>query len=294
MLPDDADAHALYGAGQARAGLRRRRRASSEIAPALQDRSPSTPARSALRAELRVDDEQLRRGAATRAQTVLAINPEDVARAHHRRRRRASCATTRRATRPSAIACSRPTRARASFFHGVAEFLVKEHRYVEANALEEEAIKRRPEGLGGAGGARLATCLRLGDDAEGRRGAAARRGSGDPYNVRTYNLLNLFEDVIPKEYTLVEGKPFRFRVAKQRADDRSSATCRPMVEREYAELVQALRLHAGGAAHHRAVHRPAALRGAHRRAAGARGARRHLRQGDHRACRRRWAASTGA
>ncbi|MGZ3429168.1 MAG: tetratricopeptide repeat protein, partial [Polyangia bacterium] len=121
------------------------------------------------------------------------------------------------------------------FFHGVAELLVKEHRYVEANALEEQALKAEPKSwvaLAAIG----SNWLRLGEDQKGVE-ALREAWKRDPYNVRTYNLLRLFEDVIPKEYVLVEGTPFRFRVTK-----REQAVLlhyvKPFVEREYAELVK--------------------------------------------------------
>jgi tetratricopeptide (TPR) repeat protein len=121
------------------------------------------------------------------------------------------------------------------FFHGIAELCVKEHRYVEANALEEEALKVEPKSwvaLAAIG----SNWLRLGDD---QKGLASLRAAwkGDPYNVRTYNLLQLFEDVIPKEYVLVDGTPFRFRVTK-REQIALIHYVKPFVEREYAELTR--------------------------------------------------------
>src|SRR5205807_2477663 len=120
-------------------------------------------------------------------------------------------------------------------FHGVAEFLVKEHRYVEANQLEQEALKIEPKSwvaLAALG----SNWLRLGDDDKGL--AALREAwKRDPYNVRTYNLLNLFEDVIPKEYVLVDGTPFRFRVTRKEKP-LILHYIKPLVEREYAELVK--------------------------------------------------------
>ncbi len=96
------------------------------------------------------------------------------------------------------------------FFHGVSEILIREHRYADAVALEEAALLVDPKDpvARAAYGANL---LRLGRETEG---LAALRESwkGDKYNVRTYNLLQLFEDVIPKRYTMIEAPPFRLRV----------------------------------------------------------------------------------
>ncbi|HEY1586109.1 MAG TPA: hypothetical protein VGH63_10520, partial [Polyangia bacterium] len=78
--------------------------------------------------------------------------------------------------------------------------------------------------------------LRLGEDQKGLD-ALKEAWKRDPYNVRTYNLLQLFEDVIPKEYVLVEGTPFRFRVAK-REEKVLLHYVKPLVTKEYAELVR--------------------------------------------------------
>src|SRR5262249_55268875 len=54
----------------------------------------------------------------------------------------------------------------------------------------------------------------MGDETNGRKylEEAAKR---DAFNVRTYNILNLFEDTIPQRYVMFSaGKVFRFRVAK--------------------------------------------------------------------------------
>ncbi len=104
----------------------------------------------------------------------------------------------------------------APFYHTIADFAVKEHRYREAIALEEQALKIDPKydvALAAIG----TGYLRLGDEANGLkylRDAAKR----DSFNVRTYNILNLFEETIPKKYeTFVPAQPkgtFRFRVPK--------------------------------------------------------------------------------
>ena len=118
-----------------------------------------------------VDDEAGRDALAT-ARQALAINPEDVRRAHRRRRRRLSARRHARATRRSATTCSQTNPRAWEFFHGIAEFLVKEHRYVEANALEEEALKLEPKSWVALAAHRqqLAAARRR---SEGPRGAAA-------------------------------------------------------------------------------------------------------------------------
>jgi cellulose synthase operon protein C len=96
------------------------------------------------------------------------------------------------------------------FFHDVGEVLVREHRYADAVAIEEEALSADDKDAV-ARAAYGANLLRLGREDEG---LAALRAAWkkDRYNVRTYNLLQLFEDVIPKQYTIVPVPPFRLRV----------------------------------------------------------------------------------
>ncbi|HEX9103861.1 MAG TPA: hypothetical protein VF997_16735, partial [Polyangia bacterium] len=185
------------------------------------------------RAERQVGDEAWSDALVT-AQRALAINPEDVA----ARTVVAAVAFLRDDKRAYEAERDRvlKTNPRAwELFHGVAEICVKEHRYVEANALEEEALKVEPKSwvaLAAIG----SNWLRLGDDKKGLE-ALREAWKRDPYNVRTYNLLQLFEDVIPKDYVLVDGTPFRFRVTR-REEPVLLHYVRPLVEREYAELVK--------------------------------------------------------
>ena len=97
----------------------------------------------------------------------------------------------------------------AEFFHIVARSAVREHRYKEAIALELEAIKINPkyyEAMGEVG----TGYLRLGEEEKGLEWMR-KSWEGDEYNVRTYNTLNLFEEEIPKQYSFVTGKYFKFR-----------------------------------------------------------------------------------
>ena len=100
-----------------------------------------------------------------------------------------------RRTRRSAIAgwrCARPT---ATSSPPTAEALVRHRRYEDAREVAADGVER--EGTH----ARLLTSLgntllRLGEEDAGL--AMLRRAwDRDPYDVRTYNLLNLFEKVIP-------------------------------------------------------------------------------------------------
>ncbi|HEY7957919.1 MAG TPA: tetratricopeptide repeat protein [Polyangia bacterium] len=230
VLPDDADAHTLM----ARVKLEQSYdvpAAEKELDLALK-KDPRHTAALALRAELLVDDEAWAQALAA-CDRVFAVNPHDL-------RGHIIAAAARllhgdekgfQKERDEVLAVDSHA---SAFFDGVADFLVKEHRYLEANQLEEQAIKLDPHDWS-AQAALGSNLLRLGDDTGGL--AALRRAwQGDPYNVRTYNLLNLFDDVIAKEYTLVPGTPFRFRVKtdEQKIIARYVA---PMVQREYKELV---------------------------------------------------------
>jgi tetratricopeptide (TPR) repeat protein len=229
ILPDDAEAHALYARVKMEQGYDIVG-AEKEIALALKKDPRETDALG-VRAEIALFDEDYAE-ALRRCQAVLAINPEDL------RARTVAAAARLLSDDRAGFEAERDrvlkTNPRASaFFRDVAEYLVKEHRYEEADTLDEQAIKVNPRdwvALANLG----SNLLRLGDD---KRGLAElqRAWKGDPFNVRTYNLLNLFEDVIPKGYTLVESKPFRFRVAN---DEKKilEQYVRPMVEREWKEL----------------------------------------------------------
>jgi tetratricopeptide (TPR) repeat protein len=162
----------------------------------------------ALRAEIALDAEELDQVAALVAE-LRRTNPRDEAaawlaaaralllddRAGYDREKEA-----RLATRP----------ADGAFFARVAEALVRHRRYEDARAVAADGVARdgqNAEGLASLG----LTLLRLGDEQEGV--AVLRRAwDRDPYDARTFNLLDLFEKVIPKRYTTVETEHLSFRV----------------------------------------------------------------------------------
>ena len=97
----------------------------------------------------------------------------------------------------------------AEFYHRVARSAVREHRYDRAIKLELQAIKVNPkyyEAMQAAG----TGYLRLGKEKPGIQWLK-RAWKGDEYNVRTYNTLDLFEEAIPKYYSFVRTKYFKFR-----------------------------------------------------------------------------------
>jgi tetratricopeptide (TPR) repeat protein len=100
----------------------------------------------------------------------------------------------------------------ADFFHGIAEHLARHHRYDEAITLEEEAVRLDPKDP-----AALAALgqhyLRRGDEPRGLA-LLERAWRGDKFNVRTYNVLDLFEEVLAKGYAFAARGRFRLRAPK--------------------------------------------------------------------------------
>lgn len=123
----------------------------------------------------------------------------------------------------------------AEFFHIVARSAVREHRYAEAIDLEKEAVKIDPkyfEAMQAIG----TGYLRLGQEKEGLEWLK-KAWKGDEYNVRTYNTLELFDDIIPNKYTFVTTRNFKFRYHndEQKMLHRYIA---PTMERAFAGMVQ--------------------------------------------------------
>jgi tetratricopeptide (TPR) repeat protein len=231
VTPDDAEAHYLMARVKLEQGYDVPA-AEKELALALK-KDPKHAGALAQKAELLVDAEDYE-GALKACQAVWAVNPEDLrahtvaAAAHLLLEDQAGYQRER-----ERVLKVNPTA--SQFFHGVAEMLVKEHRYPEANELEKQAIALDPKDYV-AQAALGSNLLRLGEDQAGVE-ALGRAWDGDHYNVRTYNLLNLFEKVIPHDYTMIEGKPFRFRVATKEKPILERYV-KPMVEREWKELTK--------------------------------------------------------
>jgi len=121
------------------------------------------------------------------------------------------------------------------FFAFVAEALIRHRRYDEARATAEEGVRADPRHarcqatLG-------TTLLRLGDEPAGLE-ALRRAWKSDPYDVRTYNLLNLFEKVIPARYITVDTQHLRFRV-EPAARPAIESVVAPFLEETYQRYVQ--------------------------------------------------------
>jgi tetratricopeptide (TPR) repeat protein len=101
------------------------------------------------------------------------------------------------------------------FYVIVSDYGVKQHRYQEAVDLNTRALALEPDNERalvalGAG------YLRLGDAHEEKGLAQLRKAwSRDPFDVMNFNLLALFEEVIPKEYESFTAAPFHFRMNKK-------------------------------------------------------------------------------
>ncbi len=124
----------------------------------------------------------------------------------------------------------------AAFYTTVSEHLSRMHRYGEAAALDERAIALDPRhwkaytNLGIGRG-------RLGDDT-GAKKLLERAHEGDPYEVRTYNLLERFYDKPIESFQWVEAKPMRLRV-HQRERAVLELVLPGLVQEAYAHLVKA-------------------------------------------------------
>jgi Tfp pilus assembly protein PilF len=120
------------------------------------------------------------------------------------------------------------------FFAFVAEALVRQRRYAEARAVADE---------GAAVDAKNARCisalattlLRLGEEEKGLE-ALRRSWKLDPYDARTFNVLNLYEKVIPARYTTYATAHLRFRIEPS-AKPAVEAVVAPFLEETYARYV---------------------------------------------------------
>lgn len=123
----------------------------------------------------------------------------------------------------------------AEFFHIVGEAAVREHRYREAIALEERGVALDPKYYVGMAAIGIGY-LRQGDEAKGVEWLR-KAWEGDQYNVRTLNMLDLFEEVIPKDYVFSTSKHFKVRYHK--AERKLLARyVEPLLERAYASMVK--------------------------------------------------------
>ncbi len=95
------------------------------------------------------------------------------------------------------------------FYAIIGEYADWEHRYDEIVAMMQDAVKL--DGDDALSSASLGiNLIRAGREQDGVS-ALTRAFALDPYNVRIYNTLNLYERVIPKSYVSVPGQRFNIR-----------------------------------------------------------------------------------
>ncbi len=119
---------------------------------------------------------------------------------------------------------------RCAEFHGaVGDLAVRHHRYPEGVDQYRKGLvldATDPVCLTGLG----VNLLRMGPASEPEALQVLTRAfKKDPFNVRTYNTLNLYEEVIAKEYESVDSGPFRLRLPKKE---------RPLLERFVPGVLQ--------------------------------------------------------
>jgi len=115
----------------------------------------------------------------------------------------------------------------------VATYAEWEHRYDELVKLADAALRLNPEDAY-AHATRGLNLLRTGDEPEGLA-ALEQAWSRDRYNVHVFNTLNLYEDVISKEYETVEALPFRLRTQRDEKEVLETYAL-PLLKRAYADM----------------------------------------------------------
>ncbi|MFW6051491.1 MAG: tetratricopeptide repeat protein [Myxococcota bacterium] len=108
----------------------------------------------------------------------------------------------------------------------IADYADWEHRYREIVALARKAVRIDPDD----GLARATLGLNLMRTGEEKEGLASLRESWrrDRFNVQVYNTLELYDDVIPKQYEEMRRGPFVFRMHREE---------KSMLERYVPELL---------------------------------------------------------
>jgi predicted Zn-dependent protease len=226
---DNPDAHA----GLARVAIVDRydgATAREEIARALAV-NPAHAEALALRAQLATDAEDWR-AAEEDVAAIRRTNPRD------RRAARVAAAAALLRDDRDAFARAREQALAVhpndgAFFAFVAEALTRHRRYDDARELAEAGTAANPDDAACLA-VLAATLLRLGDEDAGLD-ALRRAWKRDPYDVRTYNLLNLYEKVIPR-YIMVSSAHLRFRVLPA-AKTAITEVVAPYLEERYRDYV---------------------------------------------------------
>jgi len=173
--------------------------AASELVDEALQVNPSLPLALHLRAEMLIDNEQYEDALAV-LDPAIARNGYDLSARALRagalllleRRKDFETEKTETLARSSLF---------SSFYRIIAERLQVQHRYEEQVAVLEEAVQKNPKdfyALGDLGRA----YLQLGDEDRSYQ-TLQKAWKGDRYNRRTFNLLDLFEKHLQKNYKLV-------------------------------------------------------------------------------------------
>lgn len=109
----------------------------------------------------------------------------------------------------------------------VGEYADWQHRYDEIVALMREALRIDAADAGALAQLGL-NLIRAGQESDGVS-TLSRAFSLDPFNVRVYNTLNLYDELIPKSYVTVSSPRFRIRYHKND---------RPILERYVPGLLE--------------------------------------------------------
>lgn len=198
---------ALALLARARFGLARDPSSAIRLAEEALSLNPHLPEAHELLAEIALGDEEYPR-ALERVATVLERNPRRLrsltlaAAAHFlldRQEGYAELAARTLAVNPE----------HADFYSEIADFVSHALRHGEARALYEQALAIDPE----SSRALLGLGLLLTRDGDDERGVAYLRRAfeNDPFNVRAFHLVRLFEEQLA-EYETFESQHFRFRV----------------------------------------------------------------------------------
>ena len=103
----------------------------------------------------------------------------------------------------------------AEFLVIVAEYAIRAHRYIEAMSLYRDALKIQDDHAGALLGLGVGLS-RVGQEDEAQE-LLQRAFDVDPYNVRAYNMVELYEKAMPEyEFTLYDG--FKVRAHKEQRE----------------------------------------------------------------------------
>jgi predicted Zn-dependent protease len=186
----------------------------------------------ALRAQLALDSEDWAAAKADVA-ALRRTNPRDAGAA--RIAATAALLLDDRAGYEAARAAALAVRPRdGAFFAFVAEALTRHRRYDEARAVAAEGVAADADDAACLSVLAM-TLLRLGDETAGLD-TLRRAWKSDPYDVRTFNLLNLFEKAIPARYTTISSAHFRFRIPPA-ARNAITEVVAPFLEERYKHYV---------------------------------------------------------